>query len=560
MRPFYIGLNMAGAVSAGAYTAGVVDFLIDALDSFYAEKARQRQLFGEDYSKWTIPPHDVKLAVMSGASAGGITAAVAAAALCEEFTPASSRMPATAPNRLYRAWVQDIDIMSLMGTRDLARAGAPVTSLLDSTPLDDIAAEVLKVGNPREKRPWVADPLKLVLTVTNLGGIPYAIEAGDGSAETQTLYHADQADFELRWAPGTPEGSALGLSPYSAENWPALGEVAKATSAFPMALAPRVLKRSAGIYNNRRWRISVSDPKPADGECRCETDTKLKPNWDAEDTKQFETLNVDGGVTNNNPFACAHQELCLQDPLQAAGHNPRSGAEADRAVVNIAPFLTDPTFLIDKPRATDLFSVLGALVDTVVNQSRIQGENIKLTEDPSVFSRFAIAPSIDSKDVDALASASLSAFGGFLAQEFRDHDYQLGRRNCQRFLQAHFCVPFGNVVLGQYDLNAATVDRFSTVLDNGTTGLPLIPLVQDRLRTEIREVRSTIKAERLGPVADAAILRLRAVADRLLMGGELGWLRETVVNGILRIEHGRLRKALAGKIERELRVKGLLSV
>ncbi len=261
----------------------------------------------------------MKLAVMSGASAGGITAAVAAAALCEEFTPASSRMPTVAPNRLYRAWVQDIDIMSLMGTRDLAREDAPVTSLLDSTPLDDIAAEVLKLGNPREKRPWVTDPLKLILTVTNLGGIPYAIEAGDGSAETQTLYHADQADFELRWEAGTPEGCAVGLSPYSAENWPALGEVAKATSAFPMALAPRMLKRSAGIYNNRRWRMSVSDPKPVDGGCQCETDTELKPNWKAADAKQFETLNVDGGVTNNNPFACAHQELCLQDPPVASG-------------------------------------------------------------------------------------------------------------------------------------------------------------------------------------------------------------------------------------------------
>ena len=36
--PFRIALNMAGAVSAGAYTAGVLDFLIDALDAWYAEK------------------------------------------------------------------------------------------------------------------------------------------------------------------------------------------------------------------------------------------------------------------------------------------------------------------------------------------------------------------------------------------------------------------------------------------------------------------------------------------------------------------------------------------
>ncbi len=60
-------------------------------------------------------------------------------------------------------------------------------------------------------------------------------------------------------------------------------------------------------------------------------------------------------------------------------------------------------------------------------------------------------------------------------------------------------------------------------------------------------------------MADKAILRLKAVADRMLMAGELGWLREIVVNGILRVEHGRLHKALTGKIERELRAKGLLS-
>ena len=68
-RIFYIGLNMAGAISVGAYTAGVMDFLIDALDTWYAERACQQQ-YGSDYDRWTIPAHDVRLADMSGASAG----------------------------------------------------------------------------------------------------------------------------------------------------------------------------------------------------------------------------------------------------------------------------------------------------------------------------------------------------------------------------------------------------------------------------------------------------------------------------------------------------------
>ena len=74
-KEFQIGLAMSGAVSAGAYTAGVFDFLIQALDEW--EKARN----GPDAGK--IPNHRVGLKVMSGASAGAITAAIGAVALAD---------------------------------------------------------------------------------------------------------------------------------------------------------------------------------------------------------------------------------------------------------------------------------------------------------------------------------------------------------------------------------------------------------------------------------------------------------------------------------------------
>ena len=76
-QPFYLGLNMSGTVSAGAYTAGVIDFLVEAMDAWCAERERQKQRFGDNYNAWTIPPHEVELAVMAGASGGGITAASA---------------------------------------------------------------------------------------------------------------------------------------------------------------------------------------------------------------------------------------------------------------------------------------------------------------------------------------------------------------------------------------------------------------------------------------------------------------------------------------------------
>ena len=66
-KPFDIGLVMAGAISAGAYTAGVCDFLIQALDAWETAKA--------DPSA-RVPRHQVRIKALTGASAGASTLAV----------------------------------------------------------------------------------------------------------------------------------------------------------------------------------------------------------------------------------------------------------------------------------------------------------------------------------------------------------------------------------------------------------------------------------------------------------------------------------------------------
>ncbi len=552
-RVFYIGLNMAGAISAGAYTAGVMDFLIDALDTLYAERAIQQAKYGNDYAQWEIPAHEVRLVALSGASAGGMTSAMAAACLCEDFRPVRAPMPAAAPNRLYKSWVEDIDISYLLGSQDLADSNAPVTSILDCTEIDNIAADAIKVNKPRPaKRPYVCDALKVILTVTNLGGIPYGIDAASGEDETQTLYHADQADFEVRWDATQPAGQALPLTAFSADNWPALRDAAKATGAFPIALAPRYLDRSTVLYDKRQWRISADNPQPGPEGCQCEEYTALKPNWTYPAGTLFRTLNVDGGITNNNPFECAHQVLCEQAPVQTAGHNPRSAEEADRAVINIAPFLSTPVFNLNPP-ANDLGTVLGSLIDTLVNQSRIQGENIKLTQDPNVYSRWAISPSIDDTTRNALASACLGAFGGFLAKEFRDHDYQLGRRNCQWFLKQHFALPTGNVVIAGYAPSEKILQRFATALPDGSRTLPLIPLLGelDPDVNPIPEVHVKISQERLPPIVDAAMERLKLVGSRLMNGGG-NWLRGVGLGVGWLLAEREIKRALLTKVGFEL--------
>ena len=55
-RSFEIGLVGAGAISAGAYTGGVIDFMVHALDCWYAAK-------GTDPSEWTWWPTTVRLKI-----------------------------------------------------------------------------------------------------------------------------------------------------------------------------------------------------------------------------------------------------------------------------------------------------------------------------------------------------------------------------------------------------------------------------------------------------------------------------------------------------------------
>ena len=110
---FHLGINMAGAVSAGAYTAGVLDFLTEALDEWYAAKASANQ---------NVPLHDISIDVLTGASAGGMCAAISATMLQGSFEhihdPADPTIQGTT-NRFYESWVNKIDIEPLLGLTDL---------------------------------------------------------------------------------------------------------------------------------------------------------------------------------------------------------------------------------------------------------------------------------------------------------------------------------------------------------------------------------------------------------------------------------------------------------
>src|SRR5262249_39648189 len=209
-RTFRLGLVMAGAISAGAYTGGVVDFLIQALDEWEKAKADP-----------SAPQHRVEIPVMSGASAGAITSAIAAVAFNSETTPVVDvdRPPPEEANRLYDAWVRQIDLSKLLRTEDISDGRSAVVSLLDSTVLNTIARSALNAQKRLDARAYVADPLAVFLTVSNLRGVPYGFElfGGDETFVYGMLRHMDDMRFavsrERRELPG-----ALTLDPKQAPN------------------------------------------------------------------------------------------------------------------------------------------------------------------------------------------------------------------------------------------------------------------------------------------------------------------------------------------------------
>lgn len=575
--PFRLGINMAGAVSAGAYTAGVFDFLIEALDAWQEAKDN-----GD-----AVPMHAVSIEVLSGASAGGMCAAIAAVALFSE-------RPRSGPSKFYSAWVDGIDIKPLLHQGDL-RGPAELKSLLNSEVIERIAKKTLCVEKP-SCRTYVAKNLNLFLTLTDVHGIPYGMNfSNNGSFEEHTNYYADQIQFQVTAGKeATGNAVPLPLQDPRSPAWETLRTAAVATGAVPIMLAPQILERTAEEYESRLWQVSNARPcedpghntPPSSGNCNCwcEQNTTIKPAWETP-ASPFQKVYIDGGTTNNNPFECARLFLARK---RGALHNVRSPELADAAVITIAPFPGaddfDPAWTATKDRVT-LKTVLGSLKDILINQSRFTGESLSLLKDENVASRYMIAPDDspgDSLDDDGLPSAadrqraapteashnskkttpalqcgSLAAFGGFLSRDFRDRDYQLGRRNCQKFLRTWFVLPVSNLIidggLGKDRdrlIGEFRVTRKQDSLSPSEVWMPIIPLV-GRMRERIPNPgRKTMTVKSLDKILELAASRLARILRRTSPAGASGLLVSLFAGVIARQLVRHIRPTLLADLQR----------
>lgn len=500
---FEFGLVLAGAVSAGAYTAGVMDYLIETLDRWEAQKRADFEAFGMDFARWSVPPHAVRLRAAAGASAGSVVGAILAATSSGSFPSGAALSPEIAPqtphnsgkppaphwNAFYNVWVRQMDIRAMLRNEDIAKLGEderanPLTgapepaihrlgSILNVGPLDTSAAQTVafNLAPLTTPRPWLDFGVRFAFTVGNLQGIPYRYQlVGLEGAQFATTRHADLFRFSLAGTTGPQDCLDGGCKPsepliegdpkHGDDDWRRVANAALASAAFPVALQSRWLEKPA-------WCTSLDvrfDPRfrPHDGPGTSDWAQPADIVAGYVNSRQVaETLSfaaVDGGTMNNQPFEYVRRTLA--GPL---GRNPREGHRANRAVVLIDPFPAPSEKVQEKaapdPRAKrpdaplPVLEVLPRLFSAYTAQARYDANDLILATSDGVYSRYMLSPMRADPTPNswetftgakAIASGGLGAFAGFLSESFRHHDFLLGRRNAENFLRNYFSVTQAN--------------------------------------------------------------------------------------------------------------------
>ncbi|TRW27264.1 patatin-like phospholipase family protein [Flavobacterium zepuense] len=505
-KKFEIGLCMAGAVSAGAYTAGVMDFLIEALSDWEERRGEA-----------DVPKHEVCIPIMGGASAGGMTALLTASTINNTIEPV--QLPELGhlldnhpENKLYNSWVDLTggDMFSKMLSIDDMKSGK-VISLLNSEFIDEVAEKMLKsnidnwIETPAFFKRNNTIPLKVFTTLTNLEGFSYY--AGMNAAGKKDKYHMnvhnDYACFEVIDGIAQSTGKAwMPLNFKTGEYLNTAKDAAMATGAFPIGLSPRVLTRNAKFVQEIPWLKNIFANSPLEHDV-------------------VTSLNVDGGVINNEPFEKVRyllNEFLAEEkgiPFETPGEKDAACSQLEdfnsdyntfeNTVLMIDPFPSakNSEFTFEK----DLLKTIPKTLSAMLSQMRSKPTEYREAIRENDASSFIISPSRDIRDKDgnvieevfgekAIACGTLSGFGGFLSKEFRIHDYYLGRYNCEIFLRDYFTVPASalkeNPIFRDGYNGVANPERYASAKTEPTAEkqYQIIPIFSDRSGFKIPQFSS----------------------------------------------------------------------
>ena len=551
-----LGIVMAGAVSAGAYQGGVIDYFFQIMDAWEAEKKARTA---------GIPTHEVRLDILSGASAGGMTAGMMVAALQQDHQPVTpdkrNDEAYKKGNVLYNAWVNltDDEMMPvLLSTADIAREGK-VISALNADFIKQIAEREIQPEKcpKKELPPYVHPNMEVLLTLTNLAGFQYHLFF-TGAHES---YHAmgqyrDFASFSL----GTKykDDGRIPLNINAGTGDAELRQAAPATGAFPVGFAYReFVRRKKYVYDNEDLlfvKRKTESPDPRD--IAANPDEFKLMDFDgytpANGDEPFVTYHVDGGMINNQPF-----DVTMKIMNKLGAKTEKTAEEDfDSTIIMIDPFpavesvMSRGKVIPQKAPAGKLakgdfpfsfMNVIGKVFGAMRGQLLFKGPDIVAAFSDENFSRFLISPSgkKNNKPYEgskAIACGCMDGFSGFIDKSFRVHDFYLGRQNAQNFFKWHFVVKLGadmkpvNPVIAE-GYTAAAVEKFKFQYDQekkdmGAAKAPwYVPIIPDLFYDGTPKTEEQVPPFPQYNMADfdkyrsAIIKRINVVGSNLLSGG-----------------------------------------
>ena len=350
-----VAVTIAGAVSLGSYEAGVIYELLEAFRTHNQEVDAKKRAGEKIY-----------IDVLTGASAGGMTAAMLAQALMfnggslggdddiAEFT-----------NPLYRAWVKRIDISELVKLRPKER---PWHSLLSSDLITEIGQEML-VETMKPEQPQSGPhpaveceisgrplPIDLGLAVTNLTGVDYMLPI-QGSKEggfnyttsvDERLYSVSKDGLSHVYRNGTVKSAT----------WEQLRDVAVSCGAFPAAFRCQPLSAECEAYGIN----SAASPNTV-------APGTTFVDWGNVDPKDM--VYCDGGVLQNQPLGIAKNFVDTRvSNAEESGNTEAYKIADERLYVFVSPHAVK-TSVANKLKAPKITIVreLIAVIRTYVRQA-----------------------------------------------------------------------------------------------------------------------------------------------------------------------------------------------
>ncbi len=443
-KKFKLCITMAGAVSAGGYTAGVLDYLLETLELWEQAKEKNRNL-GVNHSNYdhSIPMHEVEIDVISGSSAGGISGTLTLLALADKDHKSYNKDNPNGENNIfYKSWVEMADdaesdtVEKLLGTKDLKQYGE-VRSLLNTEAIEVIADKALSITNQRPMPRYASKSLDVILTTTNLRGLNFMVDF-DGSGRSSSngtviTNHGGFFRYKLnndQFSPGIPDNEdALYyvLDFKKPEDMQYLKDATLSTAAFPIGLKSREITISKE-YIKRYPKYLFGKTKGI---------TPIIPEGD-----NYSFSSVDGGVINNEPYGIGLKVLKEK--------NQNHFRDDKYAVIMVDPF-PNKDHDVEKT-GSSITKIAGGLFKALRNQVMFNQDGILDALELNDRTKFLIEP-IRKIEINGewvrpksdLASAPISGFAGFLNRDLREHDFQLGRKNCQTFLRYYFAVSEENI-------------------------------------------------------------------------------------------------------------------